>query len=55
MPVEFQKVIHKLLKDFPQTNAFIDVLLILSKRTKIKQIALVEKILKKLDVSNAAV
>ena len=54
MPAEFQKVIHNLLKEFPQANAFINVLLIVSKGIKIKQIALVEKILKKLDVSDAA-
>ena len=54
MPAEFQKVIDNLLKEFPQANAFIDDVLVASKRTKIKHIALVEKILKKLDVSNVA-
>ena len=54
MPAEFQKVIDNLLKDFPQANAFIEDTLIASKGTKIKHIALVEKILKKLDVSNVA-
>ena len=50
MPAEFQKVIDNLLKD----KAFIDDILIASKGTKIEHIALVEKILKKLDVSNVA-
>ena len=54
MPAEFQKVIDNLLKEFPQANAFIDDILIASKGTKIEHIALVEKILKKLDVSNVA-
>ena len=49
---ELQKVIDNLLKEFPQANAFIDDILIA--RTKIEHIALVEKILKKLDVSNVA-
>ena len=54
MPAEFQKVIDNLLKEFPQANAFIDDILISSKGTKIEHIALVEKILKKLDISNVA-
>ena len=54
MPVEFQKVFDNLLKEFPQANAFIDDILIASKGNKIEHIALVEKILKKLDVSNVA-
>ena len=54
MPAEFQKVIDNLLKEFPQANAFIDDILIASKGTKIEHIALMEKILKKLDVSNVA-
>ena len=54
MPTEFQKFIDKLLKQFPQANAFIDDILIASKGTKIEHIALVEKVLKKLDVSNAS-
>ena len=54
MPAEFQKVIDNLIKEFPQANAFIDDILIASKGTKIEHIALVEKILKKLDVSNVA-
>ena len=52
MPAEFKKVIDNLLKEFPQANAFIDDILIASEGTKVEQIALVEKILKKLDVSN---
>ena len=54
MPAEFQKVIDNLVKEFPQANASIDNILIASKGTKIEPIALVEKILKKLDVSNVA-
>ena len=54
MPAEFQKVIDNLLKEFPQANAFIDDILIASKGTNIEHIALVEKILKKLDVSNVS-
>ena len=54
MPAEFQRVIDNLLKEFPQANAFIDDILIASKGTKTEHIALVEKILKKLDVSNVA-
>ena len=54
MPAEFQKVIDNLIKEFPQANAFIDDILIASKGTKIEHIALVEKIFKKLDVSNVA-
>ena len=54
MPAEFQKVINILLKEFPQANAFIVDNLIPSKGTKIEHIALVEKILRKLDVSNVA-
>ena len=53
MPAEFQKVIYNLFKEFPQANAFIDDILIASKGTKIEHIPLVEKVLKKLDVSNA--
>ena len=54
MPAEFQKVIDNLLKELPQANAFIDDILIASKGNKIEHIALVEKILKKLDASNVA-
>ena len=54
MPAEFQKIIDSLLKEFPQANAFIDDILVASKGTKIEHIDLVEKRLKKLDVSNVA-
>ena len=40
--------------EFPQPNAFIDDILIASKGTKVEHIALVEKIIKKLDVSNVS-
>ena len=49
MPAEFQKFIDNLIKEFPQANAFIDDILIVSIGTKIEHFALVEKILKKLD------
>ena len=49
IPADFQKIIDNLLKEFPQANAFIDDILIASKGTKVVHIALVEKILKKLD------
>ena len=54
MSAEFQKVIDILLKEFPQANAFIDDILIASKGTRVEHIALVEIILKKLDVSNVS-
>ena len=54
MPAEFQKVIDNLLKEFPQANAFIDDILIASKVTKVEHNALMEKILKNLDVSNVS-
>ena len=43
MPAEFQKVIDNLLKEFPQSSAFVDDILIASKGTKIEHIALVKK------------
>ena len=54
MPTEFPKFIDNLLKEFPQANAFIDDILIACKETKVEHIALVEKIFKKLDVSNVS-
>ena len=54
MPAEFQKVLDNLLMEFPQANALIDEILIASKETKVEHIALVEKVLKKLDVSNVS-
>ena len=54
MPAEFQKVIDNLLKEFTQANAFIDDILIASKGTRVERIAIVEKLLKKLDVSNVS-
>ena len=54
MPAEFQKVIHNLLKKFPQASAFTDDILIASKGPKIEHIAMMEKILRKLDISNVA-
>ena len=54
MPAGIQKVIDNLLKEFPQANAFTDDILIASKETKREHIASMEKILKKLDVSNVS-
>ena len=54
MPAEFEKVIDNLLKDFPEANAFIDDILVVSKRTKVEHMALVENFLRNLDVSKAA-
>ena len=34
MPAEFQKVIDTLLKEFPQANAFINDMLVVSKKTE---------------------
>ena len=53
-PAEFQKFIDNLLKEFPQANAFINDILIASKGTKVEHIASVERILKKLNVSNVS-
>ena len=49
MPAEFQRVMDAILAEFPCANAFIDDILVTSKGTKIEHIALVEKILAKLD------
>ena len=49
MPAEFQRVMNAILFEFPYAHAFIDHILVLSKGTKIEHIALVEKILSKLD------
>ena len=49
MPAEFQRVMDAILSEFPCSHAFIDDILVLSKGTKIEHIALVEKILSKLD------
>ena len=54
MPAEFQRVMDAILSEFPCAHAFIDDILVLSKGTKIEQIALVEKILSKLDKENMA-
>ena len=54
MPAEFQRVMHAILAEFPCAHAFIDDILVISKGTKIEHIALVEKILTKLDKENMA-
>ena len=54
MTAEFQKVIDNFFKEFLQANAFKDDILIASKGSRTEHIALVEKMLYKLDVSNAA-
>ena len=50
MPAEFQRVMDALLSEFPCAHAIIDDILVISKGSK--NIALVEKILKKLDKEN---
>ena len=52
MPAEFQRAMHAILSEFP--CAFIDDILVLLEDTKIEHIALVEKILSKLDKENMA-
>ena len=54
MPAEFQRVMDAILAEFPCAHAFIDDILVISKGTKIEHIALVEKILTKLDRENMA-
>ena len=54
MPAEFQQVMDAIPSEFPCAHAFIDVNLVLSKGTKIEHIALIEKILSKLDRENLA-
>ena len=55
MPAEFQRAIHAILAEFTCAHAFIDDILVISKSTKIGvHIALVEKILAKLDKENMA-
>ena len=54
MPAEFQRVMDAILAEFPCAHAFIDDILVISKGTKIEHIALVEKILTKLDKENMA-
>ena len=54
MPAEFQRVMDAILAEFPCAHAFIDDILVISKGTKIEHIALVEKILAKLDRKNMA-
>ena len=54
MPAEIQRVMDAILAEFPCSHAFIDDILVISKGTKIEHIALVEKILAKLDRENMA-
>ena len=54
MPAEFQRVMDAIRAEFPCAHAFIDDILVISKGTKIEHIALVEKILAKLDRENMA-
>ena len=54
LPAEFQRVMDAILAEFPCAHAFIDDILVISKGTKIEHIALVEKILAKLDRENMA-
>ena len=43
MPVEFQKVIDNLLKEFPQANVFIDDILIASKGTNFEEVGHIKR------------
>ena len=52
MPAEFQRVMDAILSEFPQANAFIDDILVVTKGTEIEHISAVEKILRKLDREN---
>ena len=54
MPAEFQRVMDAILAELPCAHDFIDDILVISKGTKIEHIALVEKILAKLDKENMA-
>ena len=55
MPAEFQRVMDAIFSEFPCVHAFIDDIVVISKSSKIEQIALVEKILRKHDKENMAV
>ena len=52
MPAEFQRAMDCILAEYPQAHAFIDDILVVTKGTAIDHIAMVEKILKKLDREN---
>ena len=52
MPAEFQRLMDAILSEFPCAHAFIDDILVISKGSKIEHIALLEKIVKKLDKEN---
>ena len=45
MPAEFQRVMDKILSEFPQAHAFIDDILAVTKGTEIEHISAVERIL----------
>ena len=51
---EFQKVNDAMVNDFLQARAFINDISIISKHAKIEHVSLIEKVLKKTDVSNAS-
>ena len=54
MPAEFQRVMDTILSECPQTHAFIDDILVVTKGTEIEHISAVEKILRKLDTENSS-
>ena len=54
MPAEFKRVMDGILSKFPCALGFIDDILVKSKGSEIEHIALVEKILKKLDKKHGA-
>ena len=49
MPAEFQRVMDTILSEFPQTHAFLDDILVVTKGTENEHTSAVEYILGKLD------
>ena len=54
LTAELQKVMDTLIKNFLPAHAFVDDILIVSKVTKIEDLLLIQKGLKKVDVANAS-
>ena len=52
IPAKLPRVMDAIILEFPCAHAFIDVILVISKGSEIEHIAVVEKILKKLDKEN---
>ena len=49
MRAEFQRVMDSILSEYPQAHSFIDDILVITKGSEIEHIAIVKKILRKLD------